>query len=214
MPEPITRPYRRRSALSFVYDRANLLTLAGLVCGILAIWFSVRGAYAEASTALLWALFCDWFDGPLARRMTGRTDQDRAFGAQLDSLTDIVSSGVAPAMLLVSIGDFEPWFLPGAFLLVVAGAIRLAHFNIGGNGDGAYSGLPIDSNIIVVTALFPFRELLGHVTFSWALYLAVVTLAILNVAPFRMPKLVGGWYYIIAIYVIAMTALNLSSITR
>ena len=48
--------------------------------------------------------------------------------------------------------------------------------------------------IIAVTALFPFRELLGHVTFSWVLYAAIVTLAILNVAPFRMPKLVGFWY--------------------
>lgn len=214
MPDPMTSPCSRRSALSFVYDRANLLTLAGLVCGILAIWFSARGAYPAATTALLWALFCDWFDGPLARRMTDRTDEDRAFGAQLDSLTDIVSSGVAPAVLLISIGNFDPWFLPSAFLLVVAGAIRLAHFNIFGTDGGAYSGLPIDSNIIVVTALFPFRELLGHATFSWALYVAVATLAILNVAPFRMPKLVGGWYYIVAIYVVAMTALNLSSLTR
>jgi len=113
----MTGPYRRRSALSFVYDRANLLTLAGLACGILAIWFSARGAYAAAATALLWALFCDWFDGPLARRITVRSDEDRAFGAQLDSLTDIVSSGVAPAVLLISIGNFDPWFLPGAFLL-------------------------------------------------------------------------------------------------
>ena len=210
----MTSPSVRRSALSFVYDRANLLTLAGLVCGILAIWFSVRGAYVAATTALLWALFCDWFDGPLARRIPDRTDEDQAFGAQLDSLTDIVSSGLAPAMLLISIGDFEPWFLPGAFLLVVAGAIRLAHFNVFGHEGGAYSGLPIDSNIIVVTALFPFRELLGHDAFSWVLYVAVITLAILNVAPFRMPKLVGGWYYIVAIYVVAMTALNLSSLTR
>jgi CDP-diacylglycerol--serine O-phosphatidyltransferase len=210
----MTSPSGRRSALSFVYDRANLLTLAGLVCGILAIWFSVRGAYTAASTALLWALFCDWFDGPLARRMTDRTDEDRTFGAQLDSLTDMVSSGVAPAMLLLSIGDFEPWFLPGAFLLVVAGAIRLAHFNILGHDGGAFSGLPIYNNIIVVTALFPFRELLGHPTFSWVLYVAVVTLAILNVSPFRMPKMEGGWYYIVAIYVVAMTALNLSSLVR
>ena len=210
----MTSPYGRRSALSFVYDRANLLTLAGLVCGILAIWFSARGAYAATSTALLWALFCDWFDGPLARRMTDRTDDDRAFGAQLDSLADIVCSGVAPAMFLIFIGDFSPWFLPGAFLLVIAGAMRLAHFNVFGRDDGAYNGLPIDSNIIVVTALFPFRELLGHITFSWVLYAAVVTLAILNVAPFRMPKLVGGWYYVVATYVVAMTALNVSVLTR
>ena len=214
MPDPMTSQHSRRSALSFVCDRANLLTLAGLVCGILSIWFSARGAYAAATIALLWALFCDWFDGLLARRITGRTGEDRAFGAQLDSLTDIVSSGVAPAMLLISIGDFEPWFLPGAILLVVAGAVRLAHFNVFGHDGGAYNGLPTDSNIIVVTALFPFRELLGHDTFSGVLYIAVITLAILNVAPFRMPKLVGGWYYLVAIYVLGMTALNLSSLTR
>jgi phosphatidylserine synthase len=210
----MTTEGKRRSALSFVYDRANLLTLTGLVLGVLSISFSAQGLYAAAMTALLWALFCDWFDGPLARRMIDRTDDDRAFGAQLDSLVDIVCSGVAPAMFLIFIGDFSPWFLPGAFLLVVAGALRLAHFNVFSHDDGAYNGLPIDSNIIVVTALFPFRELLGHVTFSWVLYVAVVTLAILNVAPFRMPKLIGGWYYFIAAYVVAMTALNFSSLTR
>ena len=127
----------------------------------------------------------------------------------------MVSSGVAPAMLLICIGDFDPWFLPGALLLVVAGAMRLAHFNVLGHDEGgAYSGLPIDFNIVVVTALFPFRELLGHVAFSWVLYAAIVTLAILNVAPFRMPKLVGGWYYVVTTYVVAMTALNFSSLTR
>ena len=214
MPNLMTGLYGRRSALSFAYDRANLLTLAGLVCGCLAIWFSIRGAYTAASTALLWALFCDWFDGPLARRLTNRTDQDRSFGTQLDSLTDIVSSGVAPALLLLSVGDFEPWFLPGAFLLVIAGAIRLAHFHLYANDGGAYSGLSIDTNIIVVTALLPFRELFGNVTFPLVLYATVVALAILNVAPFRMPKLVGGWSYVIAIYVAGMTVLNLSSMMR
>lgn len=100
-------------------------------------------------------------------------------------------------------------------MLVVAGAIRLAHFNVFGHDQsGGYSGLPIDTNIIVVMALLPFRELLGHVTFSWVLYAAIVALAVLNVAPFRMPKLVGVWYYVIAAYVVAMTALNLSSLAR
>jgi hypothetical protein len=65
-----------------------------------------------------------------------------------------------------------------------------------------------------VTALLPFREVLGDVTFPWVLYVAVVTLAILNVTPFRMPKLVGGWYYVIAIYVVGMTVLNLGSMMR
>ncbi len=202
----------RRSSLSFLCDRANLLTLTGLVCGILAIWLAVCGHYTAATTALLWALFCDWFDGPVARLATDRSEDDMAFGAQLDSLADIVCSGVAPAMLLICIGGLDPWYLPGAVLLVVSGAIRLAHFNVfGADDDGAYSGLPIDSNLIVVTALFPFRELLGHAAFSGTLYCAIVALALLGVLPFRMPKLTGRWYYVIACYVLGMTALNLSS---
>jgi phosphatidylserine synthase len=203
-----------RSALSFINDRANLLTLTGLLCGVLAISFSVRGAYAAASIALVWALFCDWFDGALARRTAGRTEEDRAFGGQLDSLVDMVSSGIAPAILLLSVGDFKPWFYPGAFLLVVAGALRLAHFNLFGQGTSEYRGLPIDTNIIVVTALFPLRDALGPSNFSSLLYVAVVTLAVLNVAPFRMPKLEGRWYYVIFAYVLAMTALNVCALVQ
>lgn len=214
MPQRVTGDHVRPSVLSFLRDPANLLTLTGLVCGVLAISFSARGAFTAASTALLWALFCDWFDGPLARRNPHRTDHDRAFGAQLDSLADVVSSGVAPAVLLICIGNFEPWFFPGALMLVVAGAMRLAHFNVFGHDDkGGYTGLPIDTNIIVVTALFPFRELLGHTVFPWALYGAIVTLAVLNVAPFRMPRLVGGWYYVIFVYVIVMTLINMILLT-
>jgi phosphatidylserine synthase len=208
----MAEPSNRRSALSFVYDSANLLTLTGLGCGVVAIWASARGQYTWAATALLWALFCDWFDGPLARRLAGRTDDDRAFGAQLDSLADIVCSGVAPAVLLMCIGDLKLMFLPGALLLIAAGAIRLAHFNVFGPDDGHYHGLSIDSNIIAVTALFPLIEVLGQATFSWLLYGVIVLLAILNVAPFRMPKPRIGWYYVVAIYVVAMTAVNLYSL--
>ena len=190
-----------------------IFALAGLLCGVSSIYFSSLQALTAATIALLWALFCDWFDGPVARGMTNRTDVDRAFGGQLDSLADLVCGGIAPAMLLLSSSGFAPWFLPGAFVLTVAGAIRLAHFNVF-DDDDTYTGLPIDTNIVVVTALFPFRELLGHVAFSWVLFAAIVTLAILNVAPFRMPKLVGGWYYVVAAYVVVMTAVNISSLVR
>ena len=197
----------KRSTISFLCDRANLLTLAGLLCGVSSIYFSSLQAHTAATIALLWALFCDWFDGPIARGMTNRTDVDRAFGAQLDSLADLVCGGIAPAMLLLSSSGFAPWFLPGAFMLTVAGAIRLAYFNVF-DDDDTYTGLPIDTNIIVVTALFAVREPVGHVAFPWLLYAAVIVLAMLNVAPFRMPKPTRTWYYVVAAYVVAMTAFN------
>jgi CDP-diacylglycerol--serine O-phosphatidyltransferase len=202
----LTDEGRNRSARSFLYDRANLVTLAGLLCGVSSIYLSALSAHPAAAIALLWALFCDWFDGPIARRMKNRTDVDRAFGSQLDSLADLVCGGVGPGMLLLSVSGFDPWFLPGAFALAIAGALRLAHFNVLGDAQ-SYSGLPIDTNIIVVTALFAFRESLGHTTFPWLLYIAVVILAVLNVASFRMPKAGERWCYVVAAYVVGMTAI-------
>ena len=57
-----------------------------------------------------------------------------------------------------------------------------------------------------------FRRLIGHVAFSWILNGVIVTLAILNVSPFRMPKLGGGWYYAIFVYVVAMTLMNMRAL--
>lgn len=206
MSSRVTDESRKRSARSFLYDRANLVTLAGLVCGVSSIYFSALGAHTAAVVALLWALFCDWFDGPIARRMQDRTDVDRAFGGQLDSLSDLVCSGVGPGMLLLSVSGFDPWFLPGAFALAIAGALRLAHFNVQGDAD-SYSGLPIDTNTIVVTALFAFRDILGTAIFPWSLYASIVILAVLNIAPFRMPKPGDRALYVVGVYVVGMSVL-------
>ena len=104
----------RGSIFGHAADLANAFTLAGLFCGVLGIYFAVRGVFSAAVIALLWATFFDWCDGPIARRTKGRPHELRALGGQLDSLVDIVSSGVGPAILLLSIGGFSPWFIPGA----------------------------------------------------------------------------------------------------
>src|SRR5210317_57430 len=114
--------------LSFVKDAPNVCSLAGLACTILAIYFSILGVYYAAMIGMIWAVAFDWADGLVARRMKGRTGSDRIFGGQLDLLIDIVSYGVAPAILLLSYGGFDPLFLPAAFLLVAAAAIRLSYF--------------------------------------------------------------------------------------
>ena len=202
---------RPKSAISFLFDRANLVTLAGLLCGVSAIYFSALQEITAATIALLWALLCDWFDGPIARLTPDRTEVDRAFGAQLDSLADLVCAAVAPAAVLLSIGDFSPYFLPGAFILTLAGALRLAHFNLLDKGE-AYYGLAIDTNIVVVTALLAFREPIGSAAFPLVLYAGVLVVAFLNVAPFRMPKPTRASYYKVAAYVLVMTTLNVFGI--
>ena len=115
--------------LSFANDLPNLCSLAGLFSAVLAIYFAVLGIFPAAMIGLIWAVFFDWSDGIVARRMKARTGNQRLFGVQLDSLIDMVSFGVCSAVVLLSYGDFGPWFVPGAFFILAAGALRLSYFN-------------------------------------------------------------------------------------
>ncbi len=202
---PTARSYRG-SLFAHAADLANACTLAGLFCAVLGIYFAVRGIFSAAVIALLWASFFDWFDGPIARRTKGRTGELRALGGQLDSLVDIVSSGVGPAILLLSIGEFSPWFIPGAFVLVAAGVLLLSHFNVFGlENESTYLGLPIDHNVIVVALVFLLEGHIGRSAFAIVLYTAVMMLAVLNVMPVLMPKAGGRWYYVFTVFVVSLT---------
>ena len=157
--------------LRFVRDLPNVITLAGLVFSVLAIYWAITGLYPASMIALLWATLFDWFDGPVAKMMTNRPKAFQKFGAQLDSFADLVSSGIAPAIVLLSIGEWSTWYLPGAILIVLAGVIRLSYFNVYGlSNDQSYLGVPIPANIILVTSLFVIHDLVGTHLFQTLLY--------------------------------------------
>ena len=194
--------------LSFVKDLPNLCSLAGLACTISSIYFSILGVFYAAMIGMIWAVAFDWADGLIARRMKGRTGNDRVFGGQLDVLIDIVSYGVAPAVLLMSYGKFDPVFLVGAFLMLAASAIRLSYFSTFGLSDGSkYTGLALDNNNIFLVFIFLFESVLTQRLFSVVLYASGVGLAILNVSQIKTPKLSGNPInvYILAIYTLGMT---------
>ena len=135
--------------ISYVKDLPNLCSLAGLLCTLLAIYFSIIGIYYAAMIGMVWAVAFDWADGLVARKMKGRTGEDSTFGGQLDLLIDIVSYGVAPAVLLLSYGEFSPILLPIAFIMLAASAIRLSYFSTYGLSDAAkYTGLALDLSLI------------------------------------------------------------------
>ena len=198
------------SILSFVKDLPNLCSLAGLACTLLAIYYSILGVYSAAMIGMIWAVAFDWADGLVARRMKGRTGNDRAFGGQLDVLIDIVSYGVAPSILLMSYGKFEPVFLIGAFLMLAASAIRLSYFSTFGLAGGTkYTGLALDNNNIILVSIFLLEGVFGGSIFTVILYVSGVGLAALNVSEIKTPKLSGNPInvYILAIYTLGITAI-------
>ena len=198
------------SILSFVKDLPNLLSLAGLACTIFAIYFSILGAYYIAMIGMIWAVAFDWLDGIVARKMKGRTGNDRAFGGQLDLLIDIVSYGVAPSILLLSYGKFEPLFLIGAFIMLATSAIRLSYFSTFGlSGGTKYTGLALDNNSIIIVFIFLFESYFRGEVFTGILCISTISLAILNVSQIKTPKLSGNPanVYILSAYTLGITVI-------
>jgi CDP-diacylglycerol--serine O-phosphatidyltransferase len=201
-------PSQPPSIISFIKDLPNICSLLGLFCAILGIYYAFLGIFPAAMIGMLWAVFFDWSDGIIARRMKGRTKEQKLFGMQLDSLIDIVSFSICPAVVLLSYGQFSPWLLPGAFVIVGAGVIRLSYFNVFGLVDkSTYMGLALDNNSIILAFAFLFNGLISQTAFTIVLYVLLMALAILNVSPVHTHKFAGRWYYAMIAYTLALTVL-------
>jgi len=206
----IHKKLQQPTILSYLKDIPNLLSLSGLACTILAIYYSIEGVYALAMIGMVWAVAFDWADGLVARRLKGRTSTDAQFGGQLDVLIDIVSYGVTPAILLLSYGKFEPIFLVGAFIMVATAAIRLSYFSTYGLAGGTkYTGLALDNNSLILVSVFLLEAFVSHGTFTIILYLSGVLLAILNVSEIKTPKLSGNPrnVYLLGAYTLGITVI-------
>lgn len=196
------------SILSFAGDLPNICSLAGLLCTVLAIYYAILGLFPAAMIGLIWSVFFDWSDGIIARRLKGRNDKQREFGGQLDSLIDIVSFSICPAIILLSYGHFSPWFLPGAFIIVATGVLRLSYFNVFGLVEtSTYMGLALDNNVIILVFAFLLNGLISQTAFSVFLYILLMLLAAFNVASIKTPKFAGRWYYALMLYTVVITAI-------
>ena len=151
-----------------VYLLPSLMTLGNLFCGYACVIYSMRGEYAVAAPFVGIAMVLDTLDGRIAR-MTGTTSE---FGLQFDSLADIISFGIAPAILTFSWGltSLGNWGWAAGFVYVTAAAMRLARFNIqAGSVDKRYFvGMPSPAAATVPASTifaFPsgFQEPIGAI---------------------------------------------------
>jgi CDP-diacylglycerol---serine O-phosphatidyltransferase len=189
---------RRRRRLELgktLFLLPNLITISSIFCGFDAIRLAARGGEDDiyrAAVLLIFAMIFDMLDGRVARM----TKTQSAFGVQIDSLADVISFGVAPALLVYQ------WTAPhhpnaalgGAFFFTACGAVRLARFNVLSTGDngapnkpGKYIvGLPVPGAagilISLVVANHAIDGRLSSEVWSWPILGVTLLLSLLMVS--------------------------------
>ena len=139
-----------------VYLLPNGLTLCGMFCGFFAIMSAINGNYVYAAWSIILANIFDGLDGWIARL----TNTSSRFGVELDSLSDLVAFGVAPAVMMFkwALMPFGRVGWAAAFLFVACGALRLARFNVqtGSTGSKAFKGMPIPAAATILASIVIF----------------------------------------------------------
>lgn len=160
---------------------ANLITICNLSFGGAAIMATLNEFYSYSVLFIFISALLDRYDGKVARKL----QQESELGKQLDSMSDIISFGVAPAILMyeVALVDFNTVGMGMAILYISCGAFRLARFNVT-EPNGYFTGLPITAAGTILTLSY-----FGLHTFSHAFYVFLFPLlAILMIGTFTFKK--------------------------
>lgn len=190
------------------FNKSCLITYLGVIFGVLAIYTSLQNMACNVNKTLSYPLIflilsgiCDMFDGKFARACK-RTDEEKAFGIQLDSLADTFCFLAVPIVFMLSLDMTEWYYVIVYVLFVLCGVSRLGYFNINADLDVAtkvYQGLPVTSTAII----YPVLGLLSIIVSTDMLrivYLIVTILTtILMVVKIRIPKFTNVWYIIMPI---------------
>ena len=194
------------------WDYTVILTYISFASASLGIFCTLSGHVQWAVFFLALSGFFDMFDGKIARTKKNRTDEEKSFGIQIDSLCDIVCFGILPIIICYKIGMRQFYGILILILYGLAGLIRLAYFNVKeeqrqNETDDArkyYQGLPITSMAIVLPVLFVASPLFPSwnvfITTLHILVAAVGTLFITNFK-FRKPTTIEIFILVLTIAV-------------
>lgn len=202
------------------YNKSVIVTFLGVLFDIFGICFLLGNSNTNLTGAVICLMLsgiCDMFDGKVARMCKGRTEEDKEYGIQIDSLTDMVSFIAFPIVLLFGISKsfdvaLNPYLtVPVLTVFVIAGISRLAFFNMNAAlEDGPvkyYTGLPVTSTAIIFPALYLLRYVLSANIFVSIFLAAYAIVAFFMVFNFKLKKPKSNvWYIACSILAIIMTA--------
>lgn len=195
------------------YDYTVVLTYVSLAVSIFGMTRALEGDFRVAILCLALSGLCDMFDGKIARTKKDRTEDEKKFGIQIDSLCDVVCFGAFPIIICYCLGMQGRVSVLILMLYGVASVIRLGYFNVteekrqteSQEARQYYQGLPITSMAIILPFLYLIRRYWG-IHFLMAVNAAVVIVGILFISDIKVKKPQNP----VLIILVAMVALALA----
>lgn len=200
------------------YDYTVVLTYIGFASGITGMFCATTRHLRFAVFFLALSGLCDMFDGKIARTKKNRTEEEKCFGIQIDSLCDVVCFGVLPIIICFKLGMCKIYSMVLLVFYGLAGVIRLGYFNVmeekrqeqTDENRKYYQGLPITSMAMILPLFFVFSPLLpSHQAFIVVLHILVAAVGALFVIDFKMRKLSAKELFALAAVVAAAVAVIL-----
>lgn len=199
------------------YNYTVWLTYISLLSGGVGITFAFKGHPVIAIICLIISGICDMFDGRVARTKKNRTRNEKVYGIQIDSLSDLICFGVLPVCIGISLGLTKIWYVPIFALFILFGMIRLSYYNVleldklESNKeitDGVifeeedmteldknpkpkksfFVGVPITSSAIVFPLLFTLKTVIDKNVFAYIYAGLLGLIGILYVLKIKIPK--------------------------
>lgn len=204
-----------------VYDYTVVLTYLSLISSIVGITQAIHADYKAAIFCLAFSGICDAFDGRVARSKKNRTEDEKNFGIQLDSLCDVICFGLFPSVICYLLGVRGLLGLSIVCFYCICAVIRLAYFNvlegkrqqIEGGCNKTYRGLPVTSIAFILPLTFWIQFLIPDFAFIVLLHVILLLVGFLFVLdfPLRKPSLKG---ILTIVFITMFTVFMISMYTR
>ena len=176
------------------YNKSVIVTYIALICAVFGMFFAMTGAFQAAFIVMMFCGMCDMIDGPIARRCK-RTDDEKSFGIQIDSLCDLICFGALPSIVMLCKVGIVWWVALIAAIYTLAGVIRLGFFNVqemnrvqsDPGRRKTYDGVPITTGSLVMPIIAAVDVMAGGLPgYIYAAFMAFTGL--MFIMPVRIPK--------------------------
>lgn len=178
------------------YDYTVILTYLSLISAVMGMVQASQGKFDVSIVCLMMSGICDAFDGRVAKSKKNRTEDERSFGIQLDSLCDVISFGVFPALLCYFMGVDGIIGIMIVCLYCNCAVIRLAFFNVlegkrqktESGSNKVYRGMPVTTISVIFPLIYAVKCFVTTSVFATILHVMLTLAAFLFVLDFEVKK--------------------------